>query len=537
METSMNKLVEAKAQEMLRQRQSLVKGWNKYISAIEEHVKSKSGRSLTDIEKVNIAQCLENATMNAVYGQKGRLFEATTEDSIAFLGIQLPVIAALLPSLILNDIASVQALDRRMGAVFYLNVAYGTDKGSISNGDTMLNALTGHARDNVAQRLYPSTLVRGENTTITSGTGTYNVAYRPGVDVTTSRRYSPEKAIVLKDASGTVVASDNNVFSGYATEHAGTLMTAAAASVGTITAAGLLTLSGATADSAGLTIDYCYQYDLPVNATTGERTGVPEANISMAQSEVTALDFPIKSKYSIGAAIDVQKAHGISLENELTKFLGGEIRFTMDHFGIDLIDQVACSQMTVPNPFSTTTNLTPATAVTAWNAGITSGQEWVWKKNELNDRFEEGNVNIISKTLRAMATFIIAGNNVARVIKQLPNFKSASTGKTPPTGPYKLGTLDDRAVYHDPFLSDYTIDGSTVTGPNRYLMGYKGDSFLMAGFAFCPYIPLMTTPTLVTADLFAQKGFLSAGGFKILNPGMYTYGTIANLGTNVANYS
>jgi hypothetical protein len=105
------------------------------------------------------------------------------------------------------------------------------------------------------------------------------------------------------------------------------------------------------------------------------------------------------------------------------------------------------------------------------------------KSNRL--RFEEGNVNIISKTLRAVATFIIVGNNVARVVRQLPNFKPAALGKTPPTGPYKMGELDNRIVIHDPFLADY---GNNL-GANRYIMGYKGDSFLTAGFAYCPYIP------------------------------------------------
>lgn len=103
-----------------------------------------------------------------------------------------------------------------------------------------------------------------------------------------------------------------------------------------------------------------------------------------------------------------------------------------------------------------------------------------WKKNELLDRFEEGNVNIISKTLRAVATFIIVGNNVARVLRQLPNFKPAALGKTPPTGPYKMGELDNRIVIHDPFLADYGAN----TGANRYIMGYKGDSFLTAGLTF-----------------------------------------------------
>ena len=155
-----------------------------------------------------------------------------------------------------------------------------------------------------------------------------------------------------------------------------------------------------------------------------------------------------------------------------------------------------------------------------------------WKKHEFLDRIEEGNNNIITKTLRGMASFIVAGNNVARVIKQLPQFQGvANLNKTPPTGPYKIGTLDGRTIIHDPLLLTRTIDGSTVTGANRYIMGWRGDNFLMAGMVYAPYIPLFATPTLVTSDLFAQKGFLSSAGFKVINAGMYTYGTITNLGS------
>ncbi len=124
-----------------------------------------------------------------------------------------------------------------------------------------------------------------------------------------------------------------------------------------------------------------------------------------------------------------------------------------------------------------------------------------WKKNELLDRFEEGNVNIISKTLRAVATFIIVGNNVARVVRQLPNFKPAALGKTPPTGPYKMGELDNRIVIHDPFLADY---GSNL-GANRYIMGYKGDSYLTAGFAYCPWNSRLHSETNVENSVNCGK--------------------------------
>ena len=47
---------------------------------------------------------------------------------------------------------------------------------------------------------------------------------------------------------------------------------------------------------------------------------------------------------------------------------------------------------------------------------------------------------------------------------------------------------------------------------------------------YCPYIPLFTTPTLITSDLIAQKGFLSSAGFKVINAGLFCEGEVKNLG-------
>lgn len=51
----------------------------------------------------------------------------------------------------------------------------------------------------------------------------------------------------------------------------------------------------------------------------------------------------------------------------------------------------------------------------------------------------------------------------------------------------------------------------------------------MAGFVMCPYIPLFSTPTLVTSDLIAQKGFMSSVAFKTINAGMFCQGQVSNL--------
>jgi len=117
-----------------------------------------------------------------------------------------------------------------------------------------------------------------------------------------------------------------------------------------------------------------------------------------------------------------------------------------------------------------------------------------------------------------VANFIHCGNNVARVIRQLDDFKPRGITDNP-TGPLVIGELKGRLVVQNPFKRlDY------------YTMGYRGPSYLYAGFIYAPYIPLFTTPTLITADLIAQKGFLSSAGFKVVNAGLFCEGYIENLG-------
>ena len=59
-------------------------------------------------------------------------------------------------------------------------------------------------------------------------------------------------------------------------------------------------------------------------------------------------------------------------------------------------------------------------------------------------------------------------------------------------------------------------------------MGYKGDSYLDAGFVYCPYMPLYTTPTYVNDDFIFRKGLATSYGQVMLNNKLYAKGTIQN---------
>jgi len=133
-----------------------------------------------------------------------------------------------------------------------------------------------------------------------------------------------------------------------------------------------------------------------------------------------------------------------------------------DHFGIDAIHTASQS-------------VDAAAPVGNWNSAFTSGQEWLWHKYNFLDFVEKGSNNIFAKTLRGNASFLLVGNNGARVIRQLaPHFVPVpGLDKTVQTGPYVLGKLDGRLVVNDPFLPT-----------NRVVFGFKGDSYLFAGLSW-----------------------------------------------------
>jgi len=65
----------------------------KYLSIVEKHVKESQGRDITGFEKRNVAQCLYNAIIDTGLKAGTKLFEATTEDNISFLGVRCMCVA------------------------------------------------------------------------------------------------------------------------------------------------------------------------------------------------------------------------------------------------------------------------------------------------------------------------------------------------------------------------------------------------------------------------------------------------------------
>jgi len=407
-----------------------IAAWKPWIKKVDEWRRDKTGEGLTEHDQYNMVNCLENAVMAA--GRSNGLYESETSSAnVKFLGVQLPVIAALLPTLALNKIATVQALDKRVGGVFYMDVKYGSDKGlpagagnSIKSGDPLFDSRTGVSRTHgdtgakggtyAMSRMNVRIGVTGDSdesvnvTPQAKGATQPTYDYDPTVDGSTDELF---KAWFYNTDDMTVTRLTNANFT--TVPHIVTDVSQARIDY---------ELAAAVPADTELWVEFAYMYDKANDATTGEHQGVNDVYIDMVEDTVRAEDFTLKANFSMSAQIDFEKGVGISLEDELIKYLGGAIQFEVDHYGINKIFQAS--------------------------------------KEE-------------------------------------------------------IGTLNGLTVVQDPLLPR-----------TEYTVGFRGDDYLLSGMVYAPYIPLYTTPTIVTADLYGQKGFMSSAGYKMVNQGLYSHGTI-----------
>jgi len=225
----------------------------------------------------------------------------------------------LLPSLALNEIAVVQAMDRRVAAVFYLDVKYAAAKGTVSADDTMIGAKSGH---NVGRsgRRYAMARVVDEVLATGNGAASKTVTYNDKLINLENVKIEVVADIGTIDEVRTLLGSsdEDGSISGDGIDSTATH---------TITSAGVVTVTIDSADvdtDTNVYITYDYQYDL-IQDASGNNIGVPEVDVAVTESLMEAIDFPLRAKYSIGAQIDFMKAHGIDLESELVKYLGSEV--------------------------------------------------------------------------------------------------------------------------------------------------------------------------------------------------------------------
>jgi hypothetical protein len=109
---------------------------------------------------------------------------------------------------------------------------------------------------------------------------------------------------------------------------------------------------------------------------------------------------------------------------------------------------------------------------------------------------------------------MVCSPDVATIIESIPGFAPDTDGSKDQftAGAEKVGLLNTRLkVYKIPYLRDNTI-----------LLGYKGSAFLETGAVYAPYVPLITTDTLMDPVNFTpRRGIMTRYAKKMLRPEFY----------------
>lgn len=433
--------------------------------------------NFSDEEAKKLAILLGNTeqAINKFY----RLDEATQVPAtgVEFKKHAMALISATFPNLIAEELVSVQPMTYKIGQIFFLKYLYGSNKGSIKAGQTAFdrfgvpNRTQNYTSEFIDEEILAETGAGASSTPITG-----NLAYvpvRPGT-------------VTITIGGGTI--KDNGEG-----ELTGTNVTA-----GTIdynSGAYSITLSSAASDDVVASYDFNSEYS-PAQT-------IPELNLEVAETTVKARPRKLKTLYSFDAGYDLQMTHGISIDDALAEAAVQSIKTEIDSEIInDLYNQAGLTS--------------------TWSKKYDPSTMNISKREHdltfIDEIISAGNA-MLTSTRRIKPTFMVVGKWGADVLQSIGAPRFVGSGAVNPNGVYFLGTLDGYLkVYHDPYFND-----------NQYLLGHKGNSLLDAGYAYCPYLPLMNTQLLMMEDFLGRKGYATSYGKKMVMPQSYIKGVITNV--------
>jgi len=462
----------------------LIGKWGELLEGIE----NPYTRGVTAMLMENESQWLQNLEE-----------ETKTINVGSFTKFIFPVLRRVFPNLIANEIVSVQPMTAPIGAVFFFDYKYGSNKGSTQAGAIF-------PRD--FDRDYSSEYVRDEQLALGDGTNYGGagaalaavLSWTPIRPLNASLGYSVQ--ILELTSAGVIVQQGTDNGTGGFTG----AVTGGAVNYGS----GALTSFKFTAAPAlGNKITARYFYDGELN------TKIPQVNLDITKQPIEAIPRRLKALWSSEAAEDLRAFHGLDAETELVSGIAQEIALEIDREIINDLYTTALSSTR-----NDTFNLTPP-------AGISE----IDHLRSMITTISKVSNYIHKDTLRAPANFLVTSPEISARIAQLTTHGDFRplwvSGGASPYGPadmprpltqhgqfgiYKVGTLMNKwVVYEDPFFTS-----------DQMLVGLKGASFLDAGYVWAPYIPLQVTPTFLDpADFSFRKGLRTRYGKKVLRSEYY----------------
>ena len=242
---------------------------------------------------------------------------------------------------------------------------------------------------------------------------------------------------------------------------------------------------------------------------TATQEGLPgkKMSIQILKQTVEAKSRKLSARWTFEAAQDAQAMHGLDVEAEIMAALAQEITAEIDQ---EIIGSLSTLAGTASSTYAQNAVSGTATFVGDEHAALA-----VLINKAAND--------IAARTRRGAGNWVVVSPTVITVLQSATTSAFARTTEGPfeaPTNTKLVGTLNNSVKV---YVNQYAANDDV-------LVGYKGSSESDAAAFYFPYVPLMSSGTVLDPDSFEPVvSFMTRYGYVELN------NTASSLG-NAADY-
>lgn len=223
--------------------------------------------------------------------------------------------------------------------------------------------------------------------------------------------------------------------------------------------------------------------------------------LQVLRQPVVAKTRKLQAKWTIEAMQDLSAQHGLDLETEITQALSAEIVHEIDNEIVtDLI------------------KLAGTTETFDMSGTFTGVPHYVGDRHAVLGVLINKVANeIAAKTRRGQGNFIVVSPQIVSVLQSAAKsvFAPAVAGSFEgPNNTRLVGTLNGTIKVYSflfnasfgPVASATSVNGGATSSSEIVLVGYKGgNGETDAGYFYCPYVPLMTSNTVVDPTTYNNQ--------------------------------
>jgi len=251
----------------------------------------------------------------------------------------------------------------------------------------------------------------------------------------------------------------------------------------------------------------------PTSTSTLEAEAGRKLSIQVLKQTVEAKTRKLSARWTFEAAQDANSMHGLDVEAEIMQALAQEITAEIDQ-------EVLTSLRTLAG-----------TATDTYDQGNVSGQAtFVGDQHAALAVLINRAANLIAaRTRRGAGNYVVVSPTILTVLQSATTSAFARTTEGPfeaPTNTKFVGTLNNTMRV---FVDQYANDGTDI------LVGYKGEGEIDAAAFYCPYIPLMSSGTVLDPATFEPTvSFMTRYGYVELNNQASSLGNAADYLAKIA---